>query len=134
MPPGPLDSSHDLLIGMIKEIIDERTRDYRDGLSLRALNQRLTEHAAFDEKRHGELETRIRDLEQKAAKQEGQIDTGRFLLPPPGQLPVVTINAGGRSKRPSHPILSGLIENPKAVMTLIALVTVLAHAILRLLR
>jgi hypothetical protein len=132
MPPGP-DSSHDLLLEILRDHLATDATDRNDGLTLRALNRRMTEHGDFDEKRHSEFDKRIRELETKAAKAEGQIDTGRFLLPPPGQLPTVTVNTGVRSKRPSHPILAGLVENPKAIIGLIALLTVLAHAVLKLL-
>jgi hypothetical protein len=132
MAPGP-DSSNDLLLELLREMVQERAADRNDGLSLRALNRRITEHADFDERRHGDFDDRVRVLERLVAKTEGQMDTGRYLLPSPGQLPTVTVNTGARSKRPSHPILAGLIENPKAILTLIALLTVLAHAVLKLL-
>ena len=132
MPPKR-DSSAELIFEMMREIIDERNRDYRDGLSLRALNQRLTEHAAFDEKRHVELEVRLRDLERTTAKQEGVMDTGRFQLP---QLPPVAINVGGdkgHSKRPSHHSALKALSDPRTIAAIIGAVSLLGHAVLRLL-
>jgi hypothetical protein len=114
---------------MVREIIDERNRDYRDGLSVRALNLRLNEHAAFDEKRHTELETRIRELERASAKQEGVMDTGRFQIP---QLPPVAINLGGDKSHSKRPSLRGLLD-PRTITAIIGGASLLGHLILRLL-
>jgi len=115
----------------MREALAERAKDLNDGLSVRSLFGRLAEHAAFDEKRHGELENRIRTLEHQAARSEG-LDTGRFQLPPQ-QLPPVAINVNGKpSKRPSMMLLEA--AKKPAMMILIALATVLAHAIVRLLK
>jgi hypothetical protein len=114
---------------MIRELLEEKSQDYRDGIpSLRGLNQRLTEHAAFDEKRHGELEARIRDLEKVSSRQEGVMDTGRFNVQP------TTIHIEKPSKRPSgHPIAKVLFD-PRTIATIISVVTLGLHALLRLLR
>ena len=141
LPPRPLppisvppkrDSSAELIFEMMREIIDERNRDYRDGLSLRALNQRLTEHAAFDEKRHGEIEMRIREVERASAKQEGVMDTGRFQLGP-GGIPPIAINFDKPSKRPSHHSALKALSDPRTIAALIGAVSLLGHLILKLL-
>jgi hypothetical protein len=130
--PPHRDSSSELMFEMVREIIDERNRDYLDGLSVRALNLRLNEHAAFDEKRHGELEGRIRELEKASAKQEGVMDTGRFQLPQGGipQLPPVAINIGGdkHSKRPS--MMKALMD-PRTIAAIIGGASLLGHIILK---
>ena len=128
MPPRR-DSSAELIFEMMREIIDERNRDYRDGLSLRALNQRLTEHAAFDEKRHGEIEMRIREVERASAKQEGVMDTGRFNLP----AQPIAINFDKASKRPSHHSALKALSDPRTIAAIIGAMSLLGHAILKLL-
>jgi hypothetical protein len=128
----PQDSSNELLLEVLREMASERATDRNDGLTVRSLNRRLDEHSIHDEKKHEALEGRIRSLETAAAFHEGATDTGRF----PAVAPVaINLNGGPRSKRPSgHPVLKGLMENPKAVLALIGALTVLAHAILKFLK
>ena len=130
--PGPT-SSNDLLLELMRESLAERARDLNDGLSVRSLSRRVEEHAAFDEKRHGEMEGRIRDLEKHVARSEG-VDTGRFQLPPPQQLPAVAVNLKTTSSKRPSAFIGAVAKDPKTLMALIGLLTVLAHAILRLLR
>jgi DNA-binding transcriptional MerR regulator len=123
-------SSNDLVLEQLRELLEERRRDSADGINLRALNRQLTEHSNYDEKRHGEIEERIREVEQTLARVQGEA-TGRFHIPPPV---VSTNNNGSRnSRRPSTPPWIAEVTKKPAMIILIALATVLAHALLKLL-
>ncbi len=134
-------SSNDLLLEILREMVAERGRDQADGITLRALNRQLSDHLVADEKRHRDLEgeveerhkdleTRVRAVEQTAAEHKGQMDTGRFVLPPIPTPPIIIPSV--RSKRPSMPWLD-VVKKP-AGLILLALATVLAHMILRLMK
>jgi len=136
-------SSNDLLLEEMRQFLESRRRDIEDGITLRALNRQLSEHTEADEKRHKELDDRLRDwykelddrvrlIAEANAKHSGQIETGSWKLPPPGQVPIIISN-GAKSKRPSHPLLAGMFDDPKRVAALIGAATLLAHALLRLL-
>jgi hypothetical protein len=137
-------SSNDLLLEEMRQFLESRRRDIEDGITIRALNRQMTEHTEADETRHKELDARLRDwykeldarlreLGEANAKHTGQMETGRFQLPPPGQVPIIISSNGGKSKRPSHPFLAGMFDDPKRIVALIGALTVLAHALLRLL-
>jgi len=132
-------SSNDLVLEQIRELLEERRRDTFDGINLRALNRQLSEHGAFAEKRHNEhlsaderrhdaIDERIRELEQAISRAQGEA-TGRFNIPPVA-LPIVTPL---RSKRPSTPPWLARVTEKPATIILVALATVLIHALLKLL-
>jgi hypothetical protein len=123
-------SSNDLVLEQIRELLEERRRDTFDGINLRALNRQLSEHSVYDEKRHGEIEARIREVEQNVAHMKGEA-TGRFNIPPVA-LPIIT-PMSSRSKRPSTPPWLARVTEKPATIILVALATVLIHALLKLL-
>lgn len=136
MPPTQNDrqgSSNDLLFELLREMIEERSRDQRDGITIRALNRQLSEHSEVDDRRLREFDGRLRDLEKSAAKAEGAIDTGRWQLPP-AQLPPTQINIDSRSKRSDRPsIVVAALKQPQVIAGIIAGATLVAHLLLRLL-
>jgi hypothetical protein len=130
--PGGRTSSNDLVLEQLREMLAEWQRDRADGNTIRASIRRLDDHAIADEKRHEAFDVRIRELEEKAARNEGALGTGTFRLPPlpvPPAFPPAAI----ASKRPSKPSWLAEVTKKPALIVLLALATVLAHAILRLL-
>lgn len=138
-------SSNDLVLEQLRELLDERRRDSTDGISLRGLNRQMAEHAAFaekrhaehaaaDEKRHDEIDDRIREVEQNLARTQGEA-TGRFNVVPPHTvvIPPMSSNGSRNSRRPSTPPWIVEVTKKPAMIILIALATVLAHALLKLL-
>lgn len=116
-------SSNDLVFEQMREFLVEHNRLREDGITLRALNRQLTEHTEADERRHKELDDRTREIAERAAEH-----TGRLQLAPP---PVIIGSTS--SKRHSKPFLAGFFDEPKRVMALFGALTVLAHALLKLL-
>jgi hypothetical protein len=123
-------------------MVAERGQDQADGITLRALNRQLAEHTIADEQRHRDIEARLRDdfdkrlrmVEAHAAFEE-KMQTGRFNAPIQ-QLPPVTVNfdpTGGRSKRPSIPVIAKVLADPKAMTAIIGGLSLLGHVLLRLL-
>jgi hypothetical protein len=126
MPDRP-NSSNDLVLEMMREVISERQRDQNDGITPRSLNRRLEEHAEHDEKRHDEHEARIRKLEEQATRSEAHVETGRYILPP------VAINMGDRpTKRPSiAPIVKSITKSPAFTWVVMALLLALSQLLAR---
>jgi hypothetical protein len=105
-------SSNDLILEMMREVVEERRRDMADGLTLRSLQGMVRAHTDHDDRGFDAIEKRLRELENAAARSEG-LATGRFNIPPlapiaPMQIPPVVINA--RSHRPSMPWLASLVK------------------------
>jgi hypothetical protein len=125
-------SSNDLILEQLRELLEERRRDFGDGINLRALNRQLAEHTIADEKRHDAIDERIREVEQDVSRVQGEA-TGRFNIPPPPHTVAMPIVTPLRSKRPSTPPwLARVTEKPMTII-LVALATVLIHALLKLL-
>jgi DNA-binding transcriptional MerR regulator len=128
-------SSNDLILEQIRELLEERRRDSMDGINLRALNRQLSEHTIADEKRHDAIDERIREVEQTISRVQGEA-TGRFNIAPVHTVVVPPMSANGNrnSRRPSTspPWIVEVTKKP-AMIILIALATVLAHALLKLL-
>jgi hypothetical protein len=127
------DTSNDLLMEMLKELLHERSRDMADGITLRVLNRQHADHALADEKRHYAIEERIRELEKASSRQEGVMDTGRFTIQPnPAPQIIPIIDQRRHSSRPS--IVTGairaVVRSPHTITALIAAATVLIHAIM----
>lgn len=127
------ESSNDLLLEMLREFLRERSQDAREGITLRSVNRQITQHVDGDDRRHLEIETRLRDLERLTAKTEGVMDTGRFHVPPVGSVNISGVgdNRKSRSDRPS--IVVAALKQPAIVSTLIGAATLVAHLLLRLL-
>jgi hypothetical protein len=134
--PQERTSSHDLILELMQEIIDERRKDMADGLTLRSLRQTVIAHTEHDDRGFDAIDKRLRELEQAAARSEG-LATGRFNIPPlapiaPMQIPPVVINA--RSHRPSMPWLASLVKPvSKQVVpyAIVALMIVVSHLLAR---
>jgi DNA-binding transcriptional MerR regulator len=134
--PGP-NSSNDLILEQIREVLSERQQDLRDGISPRSVTKRIDEHERQDERKHEGLEERIRKLEEHAARSEAHVETtARFILPPTPAVgfPPTTINVGNgpRSSRPS--LAKGLkqaAENPFVKWIAVALAIAASHLMAR---
>jgi hypothetical protein len=126
---GRPNSSNDLVLEQMREVIGERQRDLSDGISPRSLSKRIDEHSNWDRQQFGELEKRIRELEEHKAASEARVemDTSRFRLPP------VAINMGDRStKRPSiAPLVKAVTKNPAFTWAVTAIIVVLGQLLSR---
>jgi hypothetical protein len=101
-------SSNDLLLEQLREIIDERQQDMRDGISPRALARRLAE-----------MEVRERD------RLEG-VATGRYSIIGGISMPIPDPAHRRRSSRP--PWLEKLITSkPVATAVAVILIAVASH-------
>ncbi len=126
-------SSNDLVLEQLRELLKERSRDSMDGINLRALNRQLSDHTIADEKRHDAIDERIREVEQTVSRVQGEA-TGRFNVVPPHTVVIPPMSSNGRnSRRPSTPPWIVEVTKKPAMIILIALATVLAHALLKLL-
>jgi len=109
-------------------------RDRRDGKTTRSLHDLFERHVVEDrasfEKLDEKIDTARLETSAVAGRVQGVTDTGRFILPPTQ----INIEQPKLSKRPSvAPFWQKIAEKP-AVMILVALTTILLHALLKLLK
>jgi hypothetical protein len=125
-----------------QELLDRFLRDYErdrsEGKTVRVLHETLERHIEIDDERFGGMMRELSATAQRVSHQEGVTDTGRFIVPPPSafQSPI-QVNVGTSSKPSKRPsMIAPLLEGAKKplVIVLTALLTVLAHAIIRLLK
>ena len=134
MPASRPDLDQELRQQLLDRMLRDYERDRRDGKTTRGLYDLLKSHIDNDAVAFAKLDEKIDSARLETAAVDGRIqgvtDTGRFMLPPTQ----INIEQPKLSKRPSvAPFWQKIAEKP-AVMILVALTTLLLHAIFRLLK
>ena len=131
MPASKPDFDVELRQQLLDRFLWEYEKDRRDGKTVRGLHDALQRHIDEDRQQFSHLADKITDARLETARHEGMLvtETGRHIIPPPMQ--TINIESSARSKRPSHPSIVERLLERKAAAILIALVTLLIHAILR---
>jgi hypothetical protein len=134
MPASRPDLDQERRQQLLDRFLRDYERDRQDGKTTRALHETMKAHAAEDKLAFAKLSEEVEAARLDVARHEGMMvkvtDTGRFILPPTQ----INIEAPKNSRRPSTPpFLQKIFEKP-AVVVLIALASVFAHAILKLLK
>jgi hypothetical protein len=131
--PVDRNSSNELLTEMLRELLAERGRDVNDGLTLRALDRRLTDHSSHDDRMWDRIDDRLRKVEQEAARGAARDDMN---IPTPAAFPVapIAINMGGgnpKSKRPSLPSIMKSAAKPALHWAGVVLIVAASHLLTR---
>jgi hypothetical protein len=113
---------------MLRELLAERGRDISDGLTLRSIDRRLTDHSSHDDRMWDRVDDRLRAVEQATARGAAHDD---FVVPTPGAFaPIVInpgVNGGTRSKRPSIPSIVRVATKPALQWLAIVALIVASH-------
>jgi len=112
-PPGNKDASYYATLQRLW--LDQWAKDQNEGITARALHQKLAQHIDADSVTHSNLGQRVaalendakRDAEDRQAEAFAELGTGRYhaiATPPPFQAPpmAITVNASSGSGSNSH--------------------------------
>jgi hypothetical protein len=127
------DSSNELLTEMLRELLAERGRDQNDGLTLRALDRRLTDHSSHDDRMWDRIDDRLRAVENEAARGSARDDMapGTPAAFPPMVMPINFGAPSVKSKRPSIPALLRVAAKPAIHWLGVVAIVVASHLLSR---
>lgn len=124
-------SSNELVLELMREMLAERGKDMSEGLTLRSVDRRLVERNAQDDRRFDRLEDRLRKVETEQARTAGHVE-GEDLKTPAFSFNIPGAPAPAKiSKRPALPSWAKAALGPAAQWLGMVLVAVLVTAFSR---